>query len=222
MRKNSKNGLPEPLFGWWVYSMKELSGNIFTGLGWQKAAAKCRELPAQASPCNLLIWWGSEGEGAWSSKTFPIQVVYQCLEMSKATLTGRGPLDASWPRYSQVELCHQFQWGYNVTSWVSLSPSFPVNSSWLENQHNAKNKANVEIKAYLQIHIHLTELQQFSSKLLAHQSEEQTVNLTSLRQTQHKKIKCKFLLLPVLSGHPCSVHQHALVFLPTLPICWCS
>lgn len=33
-RKNGKNGLPQPLFGWWAYSMKELSGKLFTGLGW--------------------------------------------------------------------------------------------------------------------------------------------------------------------------------------------
>lgn len=38
----------------------------------------------------------------------------------------------------------------------------------------------MEIKAYLQIQIHLTELQQFSSKFIAHQNGEQTVNLTSL------------------------------------------
>lgn len=106
---------------------------------------------------------------------------------------------------------------------ISVGLWFPLESaSWLENERNTKNKANTEIKACLQIDIHLTELQQFSSKFIAHQSEEQTVNLTGLRQTQHKQIKRKFLPFPALSGHPCSVHQRALVFLPTLPICWCS
>lgn len=106
---------------------------------------------------------------------------------------------------------------WSFATYFSGATISPLESaSWLENECNTRNKANMEIKACLQIHIHLTELQQFSSKFIAHQSEEETVNLTGLRQTQHKQIKCKFLLLPALSGHPCSVHQHAVVFLPTL------
>lgn len=168
---------------------------------------------------DLARVWGTR---SLKLKEFSYSSCLSVSDTSKAILTGRGPLDKSWLWYNQVELCYRFQWGYNFTSWVCLSPSFPVNSSWLENECNAKNKAKMEIKAYLQMHIHLTELQQFSSKLIAHQSQEQTVNLTGLRHTQYKQIKCKFLLLPALTGHPCSVHQHALVFLPTLPICWCS